>query len=73
MIVVAIMQRGGTSWYTNVDADSQEEAVTMVKGMIDRDEIIPVWWFASWGQRYAEKIWVPADEVAFIRTEQDDG
>ena len=72
-MVIAVMQRGGACWYTTVHTEDHEEAINMVKGMIDRGETLDIWWFAAHGQRFSEKIWMPSDEIVFIRTEQDDG
>jgi len=73
-MVVCIMQKGGACWYTTTHKElSQAESVGLVKGMIDRGETIKVWWFAPYGQRYSEDIWLDPEEIAFIRTESDDG
>ena len=73
-MVVCIMQRGGACWYTTVHKElDQAESVALIKGMIDRGESIKVWWFVPYGQRYSEEIWLDPTEIAFIRTESDDG
>lgn len=72
-MVVCIMQRGGSCWYTTVDATQPAEAVEFVKGIIDRGETLRIWWFSPYGQRYTESIWLDSSEIAFIRTESDDG
>ena len=72
-MVVCIMQKGGACWYTTVDIGQQTEAIKHVEGMISRGEIFKIWWFAAHGQRFTEAIWIDSSEVAYLRTESDDG
>ena len=61
-----LQTKTGSSWYT--DLDIQEVLAAVRDG-----QVIPIWWFAPWGQRFAERVLIAEDEVAFIRTESDDG
>lgn len=63
---VYIQTKSGPGWYTH-------GTIEAVRSALRGDELISIWWFAPWGQRYAEKIWLSEDEVAFIRTESEDG
>jgi hypothetical protein len=43
-----------------------------VKTAMELDQPIDIWWYASYGQRYSEKLLISRDEVAWIRTESED-
>lgn len=60
-----IQFKGGPAYYVS-------ESIEDVKGMLDRGEVVTVWWFSPWGQRYKERLWASLDEVAYLRTESDD-
>lgn len=60
-----IQTKQGAGYLTN-------HTIPETKGMIDRGEVIVVWWFAIHGQRYTEEILIEAEEVAYLRTESDD-
>jgi len=65
-VATHIQSKSGTTWYT--DWTIQE-----VRAAINQDLEIPVWWFAPWGQRFSEKLFLREDELAHLRTESDDG
>ena len=64
--MATMIAAAGSVYYTQLTIQEARTAV-------DANEPIPVWWFASWGQRYAETAWFPPDKVDLIRTEHDDG
>lgn len=73
-MTLMIMMKGGASWYVSThEEDEPEVAINYVKGQIDRGEILKVWWFGPHGQRFSEWVYCDPTEIAFIRTEQDDG
>ena len=61
-----IQSKGGASWYTDL---SPQEA----RAAFDRGDAIAVWWYMSWGQRCREMLWLNPEELAYVRTESDDG
>lgn len=65
-MATTIQTRTGAMWHTNAPVED-------VRNAIMSGDLIDIWWFSSWGQRYKERVWIPEDEVAFIRTESDDG
>lgn len=65
-MVTCVKLKSGSTYYTN-------QSFADVRTAISTGEVIPVWWFAAWGQRYSEELWVPEDELAYLLTESDDG
>lgn len=65
-MATCIQTKSGPSWYT-------DWSIPEVRAAIREDETITVWWFAPWGQRFKENVFLAAEELAFIRTESDDG
>lgn len=61
-----IQTKSGGNWYT-------DWTIPEIRAPIREDEVIPVWWFAPWGQRFSEHVFVAEDELAYLRTESDDG
>lgn len=61
-----IMLHSGMGWYTDLEPED-------VKQRVENEELIPVWWFADWGQRYSERALITPEAIAYLRTESDDG
>lgn len=61
-----LQTHSGAAFYTN-------ESVEDVHNAVERGIVQDVWWFAPWGQRFSERLWIAAEEVAYIRSESDDG
>lgn len=57
---------GGATWYT-------ELSIAHTKIAIESGQEIKVWWWAGWGHRFQESIYVPIEKLDFLRTESDDG
>lgn len=50
-----------------------DDSIADAKAAISRGDEITVWWFAPTGTRYKENIWFHDEDIAYIRTESDDG
>lgn len=68
LVVVAtfIQTKSGPNWYTDLSIGE------VLRAIRDEQEI-PVWWCAPWNHRYRESLLLLEDELAFLRTESDDG
>jgi hypothetical protein len=65
-MAVKVTLKTGTAYWTDLTI---AEAVAAVRD----GESFDVWWYAPWGQRFRETLWVAADELAAVMTESDDG
>lgn len=64
--MASMIQTRSMTYYAN---GTPEE----VKAALDQGRFVDVWWFAAWGQRYAERAWFAADAIEMVRSESDDG
>ena len=61
-----IQASNGNGFYTNATLEQ-------TRSDIELGNTIDVWWFAAWGQRFTERLFIPMDQVEYLRTESDDG
>jgi len=65
-VITCLKLKSGATFYTNLTISEARTAIT--------NEIeISVWWFAAWGQRFSEKLYIADGELAYMITESDDG
>jgi len=54
------------AFYTDV-------ALADVRQLIELGTVIPVWWYATYGRRFQEDLFIPDwESVAWLQTESDD-
>lgn len=55
----------GEGWYSSASIEE-------VRQHLENGDILDVWWFSPWGQRFREQLAIEPENVAFLRTESDD-